>query len=95
MIPQRFQKEKVQVPIPHDVQRLFKLYEENKMSEADLVHLLSGELDLHVRDYSQAVKEKVLAVIKKLQRNLDARSLCKSETGIAAVPTIEETKIVW
>lgn len=95
MIPSRFRKtQEEKVPVPYDVQRLFTLYEANKMSEADLIRLLKGELDLHP-EFSRAVKEKVLAVIRSLQRNLDAREACKADTGIAAVPTVEETKIVW
>ncbi len=95
MIPQRFRDEqKEKVAIPSDVQRLFSLYEQHNRSEVDLISLLQNELGLH-SEWSGKVRGKVLEVIKRLQRSIDARAMCKSETGISAVPTRRETKIKW
>jgi hypothetical protein len=94
MIPQRFQGEQQKVAAPPAIQRLFDLYEQHNWSEADLASLLETELDLH-HGYSDEVRAKVRKVIATLKRNIEAREVCKSETGIAAVPTRRETKIVW
>jgi hypothetical protein len=94
MIPQKFRrKQEEKVAVPSDVRRLFKLYEESKMQEADLICLLRGEMDLH-REFPIAVNMRILGVIDKLKRDIEAREMCKQETGMAAVPA-RSKKIEW
>lgn len=82
------------VAVPHDVQRFFTLYEQGRIMDSDLISLLRGELSLHV-EFPTEIREKISGVIKKLERDIEAREMCKAETGIAAVATEKERKIEW
>ncbi len=79
-------------PIPEALKPYFAKYEQGSLTDEGLSEFLRRWLGQN--EVAVAVREKLEKVRTELNRDVEARTMCKVETGIGAAPPLQGKKFV-
>lgn len=79
-------------PIPEALKLYFAKYEQGSLTDEGLSELLRRWLGQNYVE--QPVREKLNKIRTELNRDVEARTMCKVETGIGAAPPLQGKKFV-